>query len=214
MLYSLVFDFISTAFHSPRPAPSFVVQTTVGLIENRNLYAACSGSIETFDHTPVVAAAREIKEETGLVPPYVKFIRRGNPYIINDKDLSKIWRIHPFLWQIRRYASEAESLGTRSIRRASKLKESKISERVSERHWPDEQEKLKSMIKLNWENTDIVFVKPEELEGMEAKMVPNLMSGIARIVTGHQIRAPPRRERQALKGRVGTKGRGRQSTLS
>ena len=187
--------------------PSSVIRNadSMFLIENRNLYAACSGSVESSDATRLVAAAREIREETGLAPPYVNLVRAGRGYWARDDDMSKAWRIYPFLWRILPFAIEGERHGTRSMEKILKPQEPPISELP----WPEHQEKLKSMIKLNWENTDVVFVRPEELKRMVAELVPNLINRNARVVKDHQITNPIRLKRQVPKRREEEGVRGR-----
>jgi len=67
----------------------------------RGKWAACSGSIETTDQSPEVAAKREIQEETTLEDADIALLRRGKPFSIVDKDLKTEWTIYPFAWMMK-----------------------------------------------------------------------------------------------------------------
>ncbi|SDF43921.1 NUDIX domain-containing protein [Halorientalis regularis] len=49
------------------------------------------------DSTPDAAARREIDEETGLTDA-VTFVRRGDPFPVEDADLNRRWLVHPYLY--------------------------------------------------------------------------------------------------------------------
>ncbi|MCJ1475827.1 Initiation factor 2B-like protein [Lambiella insularis] len=66
-----------------------------------HLWAACSGSIEPSDASPLAAALREIHEETGLQPPAIELLRAGASYELVDAALATRWTIWPFVWMLR-----------------------------------------------------------------------------------------------------------------
>ena len=155
---------------------------SIGLMENRNLYAACSGAIEATDGSPYDAALRELKEETGLAPPDITLIRQGPRYLTQDKFLGKEWMIFPSLWRFTPSSPEAEGPEARIRELSSSLEESGFSKLLPHLQWAAERVKLESMIKLNKENTKVLVVKPEKLKDMQGLMVPNLILGISQVV--------------------------------
>ncbi|MCJ1390195.1 hypothetical protein MMC18_003053 [Xylographa bjoerkii] len=66
----------------------------------QHLWAACSGSIEPTDASPLAAAQRELLEETGLAPPAIALLRAGARYEILDAALETRWTIWPFAWTL------------------------------------------------------------------------------------------------------------------
>ncbi|KAI9740484.1 MAG: hypothetical protein M1834_005064 [Cirrosporium novae-zelandiae] len=69
-------------------------------------WAACSGHIEETDASSLVAAERELVEETAYTSSDLEFIRAGKPFSIIDKSLSTRWTIHPFAFMLRPAATE------------------------------------------------------------------------------------------------------------
>jgi translation initiation factor 2B subunit (eIF-2B alpha/beta/delta family)/ADP-ribose pyrophosphatase YjhB (NUDIX family) len=67
----------------------------------RGKWAACSGSIETTDQSPEVAAKREIQEETTLTEADITLLRRGKPFSVVDRGLKTEWTIYPFAWMMK-----------------------------------------------------------------------------------------------------------------
>jgi 8-oxo-dGTP pyrophosphatase MutT (NUDIX family) len=65
-----------------------------------NLWAACSGSIETDDASPLAAAQRELHEETTLAPPDIELLKAGKSFELVDDKYNTLWTIYPFVWRI------------------------------------------------------------------------------------------------------------------
>jgi 8-oxo-dGTP pyrophosphatase MutT (NUDIX family) len=61
----------------------------------RGHWAGVSGYIEEAE-TPLEAAGREVREETGVSK--VSLVREGRPLSINDQD--RKWVVHPFLFDV------------------------------------------------------------------------------------------------------------------
>ncbi|MCJ1438972.1 Initiation factor 2B-like protein [Xylographa pallens] len=163
---------MSTTHPSPRPrsvVSSFLCTGTEGTPTFRislfkrsaavrvyqHLWAACSGSIDPSDASPLAAAQREILEETGLAPPAIELLRAGASYEILDEELDTRWTIWPFAWVLK--GEDGERVGSGEEGRA--------------------------MVRLDWEHTDVRFVRPEEVEGM--RTVAHLEWSLRRVLRGH-----------------------------
>jgi len=68
----------------------------VGSYQGR--WSAISGYLE--DATPLAQACREIREETGLPDEEVHLVAKGEPITIPAPELSRLWEVHPFLFEI------------------------------------------------------------------------------------------------------------------
>jgi len=66
----------------------------VGSYQGR--WAGISGHLEAGQ--PVDQALTEIQEEAGLSPPSVRLLASAPPFEVRDDELSRIWRVHPFLF--------------------------------------------------------------------------------------------------------------------
>lgn len=64
----------------------------------RGRWSAISGYIE--EKKPLLQAYREISEETGLPAAEVHLVAAGEPIAIPAPELAKLWRVHPFLFEI------------------------------------------------------------------------------------------------------------------
>ncbi len=62
-------------------------------------WAGISGFLEQ-GVTPEEQAYTEIREETGLVPPQVRLLRRGAVVEYVDTELGRRWLVHPFLGEV------------------------------------------------------------------------------------------------------------------
>ncbi len=62
-------------------------------------WSAVSGIVETGE-TPLEAAIREVREETGIALNQGDMIRKGMPIMVRERDV--IWRVHPFLFRATR----------------------------------------------------------------------------------------------------------------
>jgi len=68
----------------------------VGTYQGR--WSAISGYLE--DATPLLQARREIREETGLHDDEIHFVAEGEPISIPAPELSRLWNVHSFLFEI------------------------------------------------------------------------------------------------------------------
>ncbi len=64
----------------------------------RGSWAGVSGYIED---TPDKQSLIEISEETGLAENDIELIGKGEPLIVEDKELGVRWVVHPYLFHIR-----------------------------------------------------------------------------------------------------------------
>ncbi|KAI8167863.1 Translation initiation factor eIF-2B subunit alpha [Colletotrichum sp. SAR 10_65] len=62
--------------------------------------APVSGSVDKEDPSPLYAAWREIKEETGLTPANLTLWRQGKDYRFADEKIGREWIIHPFAFRL------------------------------------------------------------------------------------------------------------------
>ncbi|EON97214.1 putative translation initiation factor eif-2b subunit family protein [Phaeoacremonium minimum UCRPA7] len=63
--------------------------------------AVISGSIEKTDPSPLVAAWRELQEETTLTAQSLELLREGKPYVLPDEDIGREWTIYPFAFRLK-----------------------------------------------------------------------------------------------------------------
>lgn len=61
-------------------------------------WGAVSGYVEGETQNPEEDARREIHEETGMLEDDVTFVRGGDAFVVEDDELGKRWRVHPFLF--------------------------------------------------------------------------------------------------------------------
>lgn len=64
----------------------------------RGKWAAVSGYLE---REPREQALTELREETGLGPQDLDFLREGPPLDVDDADTGRAWRVHPFLAEVK-----------------------------------------------------------------------------------------------------------------
>lgn len=64
----------------------------------RGRWAGVSGYIET---TPDEQAITEISEETGLSEKDIEFTRKGEPLVVEDRELNVTWIVHPYLFHVK-----------------------------------------------------------------------------------------------------------------
>jgi len=67
----------------------------------RGRWAGVSGYLEE-NETPLERAMKEIEEETGLKNNEIKLIREGEVMEFIDENNGRIWRVHPFLFEVKR----------------------------------------------------------------------------------------------------------------
>ncbi|KAF9880546.1 translation initiation factor eif-2b subunit family protein [Colletotrichum karsti] len=67
----------------------------------QNRLAPVSGSVDKDDPSPLHAAWREIKEETGLTPAALTLFRQGKDYRFSDESIGREWIIHPFAFRLK-----------------------------------------------------------------------------------------------------------------
>ncbi|MCJ1245694.1 Initiation factor 2B-like protein [Trapelia coarctata] len=152
----------------------------------KNLYAGISGSIETSDTSPFAAALREIKEETGLAPPAIELLREGEAYDVDDGEVGKRWRIFTFAWRLHepgeRHSGGGGGAENGSGDRAAGRAGAKEGE-DGEEEGKEKEGRLRALMTLCEANVAVVFVRPEEVAGMDT--VPDLARGIRAVVRGH-----------------------------
>lgn len=133
----------------------------------QNLWAACSGSIDPTDRTPLAAALREIAEETSLPATALTLLSVGEAYEIFDAEIQTNWTIHPFLFQL------------------------KVSESTGEQETEGEETRAdveaQRRVVLDWEHTEVRFVRVEEVEGFEtvAHLGRSLRTALEGMALGH-----------------------------
>jgi 8-oxo-dGTP pyrophosphatase MutT (NUDIX family) len=131
-------------------------------------WAACSGSVESTDVSPVRAALRELLEETGLAETrLVRVGGGGGPidehgeesfgegsvnYVLRDEYLRTVWEVWPFLWRV---LAEGEK------------KELDLEE-------------IETSICLDWEHDEMRFVTLEEMKQMDT--VEDLGRGVRTVL--------------------------------
>jgi 8-oxo-dGTP diphosphatase len=69
----------------------------VGTYQGR--WSGISGYLE---HGPLEQALIEIREETGLSDNDVELVKQGEPLEILDAEQNRRWRVHPFLFRVKR----------------------------------------------------------------------------------------------------------------
>ncbi|MCJ1335894.1 hypothetical protein MMC09_001168 [Bachmanniomyces sp. S44760] len=109
----------------------------------KGLWAACSGSIDASDSDPHAAALREISEETSLPATSLQLLKAGESFEISDEDISTNWTIYPFVWKI---VGEPHLQG--------------LKNQASD-------EELQGLVKLDWEHTEVRFIKPDEMKSYQ-----------------------------------------------
>jgi 8-oxo-dGTP pyrophosphatase MutT (NUDIX family) len=65
----------------------------------RGRWSGISGYLE---HEPLEQALTEIREETGLSASDIELVRQGGPLEILDAEWNRRWRVHPFLFHVKR----------------------------------------------------------------------------------------------------------------
>jgi 8-oxo-dGTP pyrophosphatase MutT (NUDIX family) len=63
----------------------------------RGKWAGVSGYVES---PPGEQAVIEIREETSLGAGDIRFLKKGEPLIIDDEELNTRWVVHPFLFHV------------------------------------------------------------------------------------------------------------------
>lgn len=119
-------------------------------------WAACSGSIEASDASPIRAALRELQEETGLREEQLVQLggsQAGLSYQIKDEKLQTLWEVWPFLWQVR------DGNGNIEV----------------------EPEEVRRRIVLDWEHDEMRFVTLDEMDNMNT--VENLSRGAQAVLS-------------------------------
>lgn len=65
----------------------------------RGRWSGISGYLE---HKPLEQALVEIREETGLSGDEIELVKKGEPLEILDAEQNRRWRVHPFLFHVKR----------------------------------------------------------------------------------------------------------------
>src|SRR5690242_5800180 len=82
------------------PAPLLCLVRRSGRVGSYNArWAGISGFIEP-GISPEEQAYTELREETGLQPPQVRLLKRGEIVEHIDEDLGRRWLVHPFLVEV------------------------------------------------------------------------------------------------------------------
>ena len=166
----------SAPFRRRRVVSSFLVHGTPGTSDFRvsvfkrstavrtykGKWAACSGSVDTSDISPLRAALRELEEETGLrEDQLVRVGNGGRPladreeglddedvrFELRDDAIRILWEVWPFCWRV--LDRDGSQLGLREAQ---------------------------NRIVLNWENDEMRWVSLEEMQELET--VENLVKGV------------------------------------
>jgi nicotinamide-nucleotide amidase len=75
-----------------------VLRRSAKVATYQGLWGAVSGYIDNT--TPDRQAAREIREETGLLIKDIQLVTRGQPLEVLDKKLKTKWVVHPYLFNV------------------------------------------------------------------------------------------------------------------
>lgn len=82
------------------PAPRLLLVRRSGRVGSYNArWAGISGFIEQGVSSEEQAYT-EIREETGLQPPQVRLLKRGEVVEYVDEELNRRWLVHPFLVEV------------------------------------------------------------------------------------------------------------------
>jgi 8-oxo-dGTP diphosphatase len=65
----------------------------------RGRWSGISGYLE---HEPLEQALIEVREETGLSGDEIELVKQGEPLQILDAEQNRRWRVHPFLFRVKR----------------------------------------------------------------------------------------------------------------
>lgn len=157
---SVVSSFLCTGTpHTPSFRVSIFKRSTQVRVY-KNLWAACSGSIDPTDRTPLAAALREIAEETSLPATAVTLLSAGKAYEIFDAEVKTNWTIYPFLFRLNGLDRDGEEGADVQAQRR---------------------------IVLDWEHTEVRFVRVEEVDGFEtvAHLGRSLRTALEGVALGH-----------------------------
>jgi translation initiation factor 2B subunit (eIF-2B alpha/beta/delta family) len=72
-----------------------VVRRSARVSTYQGRWSGISGTVDA-GHTPEEQAWQEIREETGLAPPRVWLVSRGQPLSFVDDEISRRWTVYPF----------------------------------------------------------------------------------------------------------------------
>ena len=122
----------------------------------RGRWAGVSGYLEAG--RPLEQAYREIEEEVGLGRGDVRLLAQGEPLAVPDETIDTRWTVHPFLFEVVTGGGEpGDDAGDLKVAPTGSLR-------------------------LDWEHTEMRWVRPEELPALET--VPGLAEALARVYKG------------------------------
>ena len=89
-------DVVTVFLRDPKSGEVLLLRRSDETGSYRGDWGAVSGYVEEETDETEEDARREIREETGI--SVVTLIRSGEPFVVEDEELGRVWRVHPFLF--------------------------------------------------------------------------------------------------------------------
>lgn len=89
-------DVVTVFLRDPKSGEVLLLRRSDETGSYRGDWGAVSGYVEEETDDTEEDARREIHEETGISDALL--VRRGEPFTVEDEELGRVWRVHPFLF--------------------------------------------------------------------------------------------------------------------